>query len=115
MNDKLNIKHSNYGDESEEVITLLALVRDLLWPEGAVCVVQDRFGLVTWLPSMPCASCRYGGSSTFPDDDGDWWWRADGLGRITCDERYSADFRYAPLTSDWNTAVITKGEWESVQ
>lgn len=95
--------------------TLLHSVKGLDWPAVAVCVVQDKDGEIKWLPSMPCGSECYGGSSTFPDRCGDWWFILDD-GNIACYGEYAVCHLEAQtLTSDWSSSIVTKEMWEAVQ
>lgn len=94
--------------------TLLHMVKDLPWQDGAVCVVQDGDRTIKWIPSLPCGSLSstLGGSGTAPDEEGDWWYTSDGAVYCHGGDSIQDDL---PLSSDWDTAVITKEMWESAQ
>lgn len=95
--------------------TLLELVKDLDWPEGAVCVVQDGDGVIKWLPSMPIGQAEFGGSDKSPDIDGDWWF-VDSVGEeVWGGECVVYDLYSVPPTSDWSSSIITKELWQDAQ
>lgn len=88
------------------------LVRDLEWPEDAVCVVQDRDQTVKYLPTMPVRSPLFGATEVSPDAEGSWWYSC-GFPHVSCSDQNAVKVLYTNILSDdWDTAIIRQQDLE---
>lgn len=97
-------------------MNLIDIVKDMSWPDGADCCVQDGCGTVKWIAGSPVEYGRLS-SERSPDTDGRWWFRStfSGTREFEYKPQLAIDYAFSPLSQDHLTTIITRQDWENAQ